>query len=130
MSETANEHRKRIGEFLDIRYMASQLADHGMSDDKIEAEYLSGALPDVEPNALFDTNYYRAQLGGAATNGVSLIEHFVTVGVSQRLQPSALFDIAFYLRQYPEVLQSGVNPLSHFRCRRERGWNSAWCDLR
>ena len=71
-----------------------------------------GARRDRNPNADFDTAFYRRQSGRTRLDPV---RHYLRVGAAQGLDPSPGFSTSLYLARYPDVVAAGINPLLHFR---------------
>ncbi|GAB6845922.1 hypothetical protein HNR00_003016 [Methylorubrum rhodinum] len=71
-----------------------------------------GARRDRNPNADFDTAFYRRQSGPTRLDPV---RHYLREGAAKGLDPSPAFSTALYLARYPDVVAAGVNPLVHFR---------------
>lgn len=68
----------------------------------------------LNPNQLFDGNYYCSQIPEAHVSGLTLLEHYILTGFKSDLDPSPFFSTAFYLDTYPDVKNSGINPLLHY----------------
>ena len=71
-----------------------------------------GARAGRNPNADFDTAFYRRQSGRTRLDP---LRHYMAVGAAQGLDPSPAFSTSLYLARYPDVVAAGVNPLLHFR---------------
>ncbi|MGX5774100.1 hypothetical protein [Methylorubrum zatmanii] len=71
-----------------------------------------GARRDRNPNADFDTAFYRRQSGRTRLDP---LRHYLQIGVAQGLDPSPAFSTSLYLARYPDVVAAGINPLLHFR---------------
>lgn len=71
-----------------------------------------GARRDRNPNADFDTAFYRRQSGRTRLDP---LRHYGQVGAAQGLDPSPGFSTSLYLARYPDVVAAGINPLLHFR---------------
>ncbi len=67
---------------------------------------------DRNPNADFDTAFYRRQSGPTRLDPVRPLP---ARGAARGLDPSPAFSTALYLARYPDVVAAGVNPLVHFR---------------
>lgn len=66
-------------------------------------------------NALFDEQYYRAQLKGVGLSTNDALEHFILYGWRMGLNPNYYFDCAFYLKQAAIAnCPISVNPLLHY----------------
>ncbi|KQP60863.1 hypothetical protein [Methylobacterium sp. Leaf112] len=71
-----------------------------------------GAGLGYDPNADFDTAYYRRQSGPTRLDPV---RHYLRTGAAAGLDPSPAFSTLMYLARYPDVGRAGINPLLHFR---------------
>ena len=67
---------------------------------------------DRDPNAFFDTSWYRALYKDAA--GTNPLDHYHTTGWKKGYDPSANFDTKLYLINNPDVAAAGVDPLEHY----------------
>ena len=87
---------------------------HDVWNAHIDAELHYGAAGRREgrdPNAFFDTSFYRAIYPDA---GADPLAHFDTLGWTQGRAPSLDFDAAKYLSANPDVAAAHVDPLWHF----------------
>lgn len=71
-----------------------------------------GVRAERNPNADFDTAFYRRQSGRTRLDPV---RHYLREGAARGLDPSPSFSTSLYLARYPDVVAAGVNPLQHFR---------------
>lgn len=71
-----------------------------------------GAGRGHDPNADFDTAFYRRQSGPTRLDPV---RHYLRVGAAAGLDPSPAFSTLMYLARYPDVGRAGINPLLHYR---------------
>ncbi|MEH3117923.1 MAG: hypothetical protein PGN25_10120 [Methylorubrum populi] len=71
-----------------------------------------GARRDRNPNADFDTAFYRRQSGRTRLDP---LRHYLRTGAAAGLDPSPAFSTGLYLARYPDVVAAGINPLLHFR---------------
>ncbi len=71
-----------------------------------------GAKRGYDPNADFDTAFYRRQSGPTRLDPV---RHYLRVGAGAGLDPSPAFSTLMYLARYPDVGRAGINPLLHYR---------------
>ena len=69
---------------------------------------------DFDPNPLFDTAFYRAQVSRADATELSPAEHYCAHGAAIGLDPGPLFSTRTYLTLYPDIAEAGVNPLGHY----------------
>lgn len=65
-----------------------------------------------DPNADFDTAFYRRQSGPTRLDP---IRHYLRAGAAAGLDPSPAFSTLMYLARYPDVGRAGINPLLHYR---------------
>lgn len=71
-----------------------------------------GAARGDEPNADFDTQFYRRQSGPTRLDPV---RHYLAEGARAGLDPSPGFSTQMYLLRYADVRACGLNPLLHYR---------------
>ena len=71
-----------------------------------------GARAGLDPNADFDTAFYRRQSGRTRLDPV---RHYLRIGAREGLDPHPGFSTSLYLARYPDVVKAGINPLLHFR---------------
>lgn len=71
-----------------------------------------GAALGYDPNADFDTAFYRRQSGATRLDP---LRHYLAVGARAGLDPSSTFSTQMYLLRYDDVRNSGINPLLHYR---------------
>jgi hypothetical protein len=71
-----------------------------------------GAGRGYDPNADFDTAFYRRQSGPTRLDPV---RHYLRTGAAAGLDPSPAFSTLMYLARYPDVGRAGINPLLHYR---------------
>jgi glycosyltransferase involved in cell wall biosynthesis len=82
--------------------------------DSADAYASQGWPSALDPNALFDSAYYRAQIPPSDTFGLSPAEHYLLYGAASGLDPAPLFSTRTYLTLYPDIAEAGVNPLGHY----------------
>lgn len=68
----------------------------------------------LNPDALFDTNYYLAQNPDVRAAGISPLAHYEAYGWREQRDPSLLFSVGKYLAAYPDVRAVGAEPLLHY----------------
>ncbi len=68
----------------------------------------------LNPDALFDTNYYLAQNPDVRAAGVDPLKHYEAYGWREGRDPSLLFSDSKYLTMNPDVRAAGVTPLLHY----------------
>ncbi|WP_331298636.1 hypothetical protein [Methylobacterium oryzae] len=79
-----------------------------------EAYAAEGWCSDLDPNPLFDSTFYRAQVSAAEAASLSPAEHYCVHGAAIGLDPGPLFSTRTYLTLYPDIAAAGVNPLGHY----------------
>ena len=72
---------------------------------------LIGGRRGYDPNADFDTTFYRLQTRARQNP----LRHYLKVGAAKGLDPHPHFSTFSYLGRYPDVVGSKVNPLLHYR---------------
>jgi len=72
----------------------------------------SGRL--LDPNPLFDTDWYVAKRPEAAGRGNVPLLHYLSRGAAEGLDPNPEFSSADYFRRYPDARASGLTALEHF----------------
>ena len=72
---------------------------------------LIGGRRGYDPNADFDTAFYRLQTKARQNP----LRHYVKVGAAKGLDPHPHFSTFSYLGRYPDVVAGKVNPLLHYR---------------
>jgi capsular polysaccharide biosynthesis protein len=86
-----------------------------LSPKEAIAHYISTGVPrGLNPNPLFDTNWYLRKYPDVASAGVNPLVHFIRCGAREMRNPSEQFNTAWYKETYPEVVAAGFNPLAHF----------------
>ena len=68
----------------------------------------------LNPDALFDTNYYLTQNPDVKAAGVDPLLHYEAYGWREQRDPSLLFSVSKYLTMNPDVKAAGANPLPHY----------------
>lgn len=74
----------------------------------------------LDPNPLFDAEWYVAQRPEAARRGNVPLLHYLARGAAEGLDPNADFSGADYFRRYPDAQASGLTALEHFMVRGAR----------
>lgn len=97
---------------------AYYLARYGSKKVKSPARHYAqkGSGTAFDPQPLFDSAFYRAQLGNTDPGSGTLLDHYLRTGAAQGLDPSPIFHSRAYLDWNPDVAAAGVNPLEHFVC--------------
>lgn len=72
---------------------------------------LIGGRRGYDPNADFDTAFYRLQTKARQNP----LRHYIKIGAAKGLDPHPHFSTLSYLGRYPDVVASKVNPLLHYR---------------
>ena len=68
----------------------------------------------LNPDALFDTNYYLAQNPDVRAAGVDPLKHYEAFGWREGRDPSLLFSTGKYLAANPDVRAAAALPLLHY----------------
>ena len=71
----------------------------------------------IDPNGLFDVDYYFFNNPDVLNNGEEPLRHFALTGYTQdnlNRDPNALFDTSYYRSQNPDVVDEDANPLLHY----------------
>ena len=68
----------------------------------------------LNPSALFDTKYYRAQNLDVAAASINPLRHYEQFGWREGRDPSAKFSTNKYLAAYSDVKAARVDPLQHY----------------
>ena len=99
---------------FDEKYYMKRYEDIGRrQNDPLRHFVRHGHMEGRNPNAFFDTEYYRNRyLKG--DKRVNPLFHYITSKAALTFKTSEFFDGAYYLKKYPDVVKSGMNPLSHF----------------
>jgi len=74
----------------------------------------SGWQKGLNPDVLFDSNYYLAQNPDVKAAGLDPLTHFEQYGWREGRDPSLLFSVAKYLAANPDVGAVGIDPLLHY----------------
>ena len=106
--------------FIDPAYYAQQLGASLVPAGSAGQQQASwsydttGWHQGLNPDALFDTNYYLAQNPDVRAAGVDPLKHYEAHGWREGRDPSLLFSNSKYLAAYPDVQAAGVQPLLHY----------------
>ena len=68
----------------------------------------------LDPNPLFDTEWYVAKRPEAAARGNVPLLHYLAQSAGEGLDPNPDFSSAEYFRRYPDARASGLTALEHF----------------
>jgi hypothetical protein len=68
----------------------------------------------LDPNPLFDAQWYVAKCPEAASRGNIPLLHYLAKGAGEGLDPNPDFSSADYFRRYPDARASGWTALEHF----------------
>jgi rhamnosyltransferase len=74
----------------------------------------------LDPNPLFDAEWYVAQRPEAAERGSVPLLHYLAHGAREGIDPNPDFSSVDYLRRYPDAQASGLTALEHFVLRGAR----------
>ncbi|WP_375462384.1 hypothetical protein [uncultured Methylobacterium sp.] len=103
----------RVPTLFDTAYYLRTYPDAAASSlDPFLHYVLLGARRDYDPNADFDTPFYRAQ--GIRTR-LDPLRHYLTIGAAAGYDPHPRFSTRSYLNRYPDVVAVKANPLQHYR---------------
>lgn len=103
----------RVPSLFDAAYYQRTYPDAAASRlDPFLHYVLVGARRDYDPNADFDTAFYRAQ--GVRTR-LDPLRHYLRIGAAEGLDPHPRFSTRGYLGRYPDVAAVKANPLQHYR---------------
>ena len=83
-----------------------------MPPRELESIYL--APVSVEPEALFERDWYLATYPDVAASGGDPLQHYLHHGVTEGRNPNRLFDTKWYLASHPEVNSNKISPLVHY----------------
>jgi hypothetical protein len=75
---------------------------------------MTGWQQGLNPDALFDTNYYLAQNPDVRAAGVDPLKHYEAFGWREGRDPSLLFSTGRYLAANRDVRAVGAQPLLHY----------------
>ncbi len=68
----------------------------------------------LNPDALFDTNYYLARYPDIKAAGINPLKHYEQYGWREQRDPSLLFSTSKYLAANRDLQGAGVQPLLHY----------------
>jgi hypothetical protein len=74
----------------------------------------------LDPNPLFDAEWYVAKRPEAADHGNVPLLHYLARGAGEGLDPNPNFSSVDYFRRYPDAQASGLTALEHFMLRGAR----------
>jgi rhamnan synthesis protein F len=74
----------------------------------------------LDPNPLFDAEWYVAKRPEAASRGNVPLLHYLARGAAEGLDPNPDFSSADYFRRYPDAQASGLSALEHYMLRGAR----------
>ncbi|EKZ98483.1 hypothetical protein Cmtc_22190 [Cupriavidus sp. TKC] len=104
-----------VAELVDTEYYRRRYGAELGSEAPREHFVRVGARSGFDPNPVFDSAFYSAQLETSpAQPGQALLEHYLELGEKSGLRPSPIFDPKAYLAMNPDVAAAGVNALEHF----------------
>ncbi len=102
----------RVPKLFDSAYYLRSHPDAAVSALDPYLHYnLIGGRRGYDPNADFDTAFYRLQTKVRQNP----LRHYIKVGAAKGLDPHPHFSTFSYLGRYPDVVASKVNPLLHYR---------------
>ncbi|TXN07569.1 hypothetical protein FV222_02100 [Methylobacterium sp. WL103] len=102
----------RVPKLFDSAYYLRSYPDAAASALDPYLHYsLIGGRRGYDPNADFDTAFYRLQTRARQNP----LRHYLKVGAAKGLDPHPHFSTYSYIGRYPDVMASKVNPLLHYR---------------
>ena len=112
----AIRHRRFAGfaSLLDVDWYVRQNPDVSAEEDPLLHFVTFGADEGRDPNALFDTDWYKARYPEAVNSGLSPLNHFITIGARKGYDPHPLFRTRWYLANNPAARSARLNPLADF----------------
>ncbi len=103
---------RESGLFNDLYYLSL------LRDDKIKEpieHYLQyGQQQGLNPNPLFDSDFYTTLYAPHIGEGINPFVHYIQYGYNQGFDPSRLFQTTYYCESNPDVQDSGIMPLLHY----------------
>jgi len=100
---------------FDFEFVRSQLGgDHSTKEQLVEGYMDKWQSDHIDPNLLFDSEFYAKSNSAVLTENVNPFAHFLRDGWKQKRDPHPLFDLECYLTQDTSLQTSGINPLEHF----------------
>jgi hypothetical protein len=120
---------------LDYAFKGDELFDFGYYQSQVKVpkgvnpftHYIeNGWKLKIDPNPLFDVDYYLNNNIDVLKSGVEPLKHFTTFGYQENhanRDPNALFDTSYYNANNPDVANAKVNPLLHYL---EFGYAEGW----
>lgn len=110
----------KASELFDRKFYLESNPDVAAADtDPLVHYLLFGDTEGRNPNALFDTTWYKNQYAASFDEVTNSLFDYVTSGWVKGRQPHPLFNTEWYLSQNADVALSGKEPLSHYI---EIGW--------
>lgn len=101
--------------FYDRQLGASLIPTGTAANQQAAADYnATGWQRGLNPDALFDTNYYLIHNPDVAAAHINPLLHYENYGWLEGRNPSASFNTRAYLTAYPDVAAAGLNPLTHY----------------
>jgi hypothetical protein len=98
---------------FDVAYYLALVGDARIKDPI--AHYLQhGFRRGIDPNPLFDSDYYATLYAGELQENVLPIVHFIKVGSSKGFDPSRLFQTSYYSDSNLAARGSGKTALAHY----------------
>ncbi len=101
--------------FYDKQFGATLIPDGAAAALQAAASYdANGWQAGLNPNALFDTKYYRAHNPDVAEASINPLRHYEQFGWREGRDPSAKFSTNKYLAAYSDVKAARIDPLLHY----------------
>ena len=99
---------------VNAAYYGKQLGQMFTASDAAESYSASGWKLGLNPDSLFDTNWYLAHNPDVKAAGIDPLIHYEEYGWKEGRDPSAAFSTSGYLAANPDVKAAGVDPLLHY----------------
>ena len=99
---------------FDEAWYWAQIPQRPESNEAILDYLVFGAPKGLNPNPLFDANWYCSQAGLPNDGSVNALVHFLSEDPQDQLDPSPLLDGGWYRAQHPEIIHSGLDAFSHY----------------
>jgi len=100
-------------ELFDQLYYLS-LVHNGRIRDPVRHYLEEGHKNGLNPNPLFDSDYYATVYAAQLDDNVNPFVHFIQFGSREGYDPSRLFQTAYYRDSNPDVGNNDVMPLLHY----------------
>ena len=105
---------EQSGFFWSSEYLQNLAAHVSGCPDPITHYLAVGSKKGLDPNPLFDSQYYLSENPEVAESGSNPLAHYLAHGARERRNPHPLFDSQYYLEHYGHLLTEDTNPLADF----------------